>query len=102
MPLPADCPDPAEFESMLLGRATDDRAAFLEAHVEGCLACQQRVDGLAVNPRLTAALRRGPVEPPGEAAGLDDMVARLDDLASQFSSVHWTNGTRIGRKALWC
>lgn len=96
MPPPDDCPDPAEFEAMLLGQASDDRANFLESHVEECLACQRRVDGMAVNTRLTAVLRQGLAEPPEEAAGLEDLMARLDDLASQFASLGWSDADPAG------
>ncbi|OWK46801.1 serine/threonine-protein kinase [Fimbriiglobus ruber] len=86
------CPDATEFESLLLNRVTEDRAAALEAHVGLCPICQRVVDGLTANLRLSTAIRgmpRTPVPPP--PAVLGELAARLGDLTSQFTRVEWTH-----------
>ena len=77
------CPSAVDYEAMLLGRLNDQRAAALEAHLDGCPACQRLLDGLAVDARLTDALRSGPV--PAEVPDLSDMVSRIEDMAGQFT-----------------
>ncbi|VTT98386.1 serine threonine protein partial : Protein containing Serine/threonine protein kinase OS=Rhodopirellula maiorica SM1 GN=RMSM_06979 PE=3 SV=1: Pkinase [Gemmataceae bacterium] len=77
------CPARAEYEAMLRGRLDEDRAAALEAHLGECGACQQALDGLAVDERLTGLLRAAP--DPAPDSGLGPMVARLEDMALQFT-----------------
>ncbi|WP_439621441.1 protein kinase domain-containing protein [Gemmata sp.] len=81
------CPARAEYEAMLRGRLDEDRAAVLEAHLGECGACQQALDGLAVDDRLTGLLRAAPAPEPVPASdpGLGQMVARLEDMARQFT-----------------
>ncbi|MCE9568090.1 MAG: protein kinase [Planctomycetes bacterium] len=83
------CPAVAEYERMLCGQLDESRAAILEAHLEGCDACQRVLDGIAVDTRLTDVLRRvpKPSEKPTLDLGLKAMVARIEDMATQFTPV---------------
>jgi hypothetical protein len=83
--MPTDpCPTAAEYDQMLVGRLAADRAAAVEAHLDGCAACQRLLDGLEVDARLTDALRAGPA-PPADAPDLGDMVSRIEEMAGQFT-----------------
>ena len=51
------CPLPAELEQFLLGCAAEDRWPEMEEHVQGCRACQQRMQSLSADDELVQALR---------------------------------------------
>jgi serine/threonine protein kinase len=87
-----DCPEAAELKDLLLGRVSDDRAGLLETHVGECPDCQSKVDGLIANLPWIGTLRDAPAAPSSDQeAGLEDMIARLDDMAAQVSSLLWTD-----------
>lgn len=73
---------------MLLGQLDDTLAAKLEEHIGTCSDCQRVLDRLTAGDRLTDALRHGsrpPTEPALADPGVDAMVARLEDMARQFT-----------------
>jgi serine/threonine protein kinase len=92
MPAHPDCPEAAELKNLLLGRVNSDRAGIVETHVGECLECQRKVDGLIANLRWLGTLRdSSPPSSSEQKAGLEDMIARVDDMAAQFSSLLWTD-----------
>src|SRR5215469_2911834 len=87
-----DCPDAAELKDLLLGRVSGERAGIVETHVGECQDCQRKVDELVANLRWIGTLRdSSPPSSSEQKAGLEDMIARLDDMAAQFSSLLWTD-----------
>jgi serine/threonine protein kinase len=69
-----------------------DRAGIVETHVSECSDCQRHVDGLIAKLRWIGKLRdSSPPSSSEQKAGLEDMIARLDDMAAQFSSLLWTD-----------
>ena len=91
----APCPPAVDYETMLRGQLDEDRSEALEAHLDDCEACRRVLDGLAVDARLTGALRAGPppsTDPPPAADG-DSLVARLQDMAYQVSAASFDHGS---------
>src|SRR5215469_11278507 len=87
-----DCPDAAELKDLLLGRVSGERAGIVETHVGECQDCQRKVDGLIANLRWIGTLRdSSPPSSSEQKAGLEDLIARVDDMAAQFSSLLWTD-----------
>ncbi len=90
----APCPPADDYATMLRGLLDEERSSALEAHLDDCEACRSVLDGLAVDPRLRAALRAGPppsTDPPPAADG-DSLVARIQDMAHQVSRVSFDPG----------
>jgi hypothetical protein len=80
-PLPArPCPPPDAVRAALLGRAPSDLLDFLSTHVPACPACAAAVEDAHAAPRLLAALREAPLDPPPTADELSDLSARLAGL----------------------
>jgi hypothetical protein len=95
MPPPGGCLTPRQVKNILLGQASADEADALEAHLDGCPACQTLLDGLHVNSQITDALRAGPGSGVGRPApDLDDLMGRLEQLGSRWSV---TTGPALGR-----
>jgi eukaryotic-like serine/threonine-protein kinase len=87
-----DCPKAAELQDLLRGRIAGDRAGILEMHVGECRACQNKVDRLIANLHWLRTLSGdSPAPHSDEEAGLQEMIARLDDLAAPVSSLPWTD-----------
>src|SRR5262245_26708446 len=84
--MPTDyCPTAAEYQAMLRGELDESRSAEAESHLDSCTACQRLLDSLAVDDRLTDALRAGPVVSGADAPDLSEMVSRIEEMASQFT-----------------
>jgi serine/threonine protein kinase len=79
------CPPVVDFEAMVRGRLDEEASDRLIGHVEHCVSCQQLLERLTAAPNLTAALRKSVADPASSIPPLNDLVARLEDMASQFT-----------------
>jgi serine/threonine protein kinase len=89
------CPDDFRLKGLLDGTLPEDAQAELVGHLEGCPACQGRLEELAAGRRSwsEAAVQLGAAEPPpGEA--LREVMARLKREAGP--------DTRAEAEGAWC
>jgi serine/threonine protein kinase len=83
------CPSSMVLSDLLLGRLDDSRAMQLEEHIGLCSECQRVVDDLVNDLPLTSTIRVSSSTPKITSGIPDELVSRLEDLASQFTQVSW-------------
>ncbi|WP_020474427.1 protein kinase domain-containing protein [Zavarzinella formosa] len=81
------CPTIDEYEAAFDGSEDESRLAALEEHLAHCKTCQQKLESRPTDPNLINALQSRAVSEPSEKPdpALGGMLARLEDMASQFT-----------------
>jgi WD40 repeat protein len=81
-----DCPSRPELEEFLIDRLPTDREGRVLAHLEGCSACQQVLEGLTAGPDGDGTRSRKDAAPAGE--GDERRPYALPSRIGQYALIH--------------
>ena len=94
----ATCPTPQLLADYVLGKTPEATAAGIAAHVEGCAACQSRLDTLdALSDTVIACLRFVPGVAAVDETLLREVIARVESITAEFG---WPPGDPFAEAVL--